>query len=156
MVEDPRGHIVDIGYKPADHVRGSFNADFFDMRIHLAFGVLKLTEIGTDLLTHQLIDRTDRLAWMQRKVAAHCGLGFLVQRQIDDVPIVIGQEFHQPDQKLTELAVEHRLGKNEEGSDRVVAVRALELGFDFRPASILLGKRLLYSSFFGRIQRHRG
>jgi hypothetical protein len=68
--------------KPVDHFHGSLNADLFDVRIHLAFGVLILTEIGTDLLTHQIIDRTDRLAWMQRE-AAHRGLGFPVQWQID-------------------------------------------------------------------------
>src|SRR5215467_13776050 len=146
MVEDSRGHIVDIGDKLADHVHGGLNADLLDVRIYLAFGVLILTEIATDPLAHQLVDRTDRLTWMQWQPAAHRGLGFPVQRQIDDVPIVIGQEFHQPDQKLTKLAVEHRLGKDEEGSDRVVAMRLLELGFDFRPASILLGKRLFYPS----------
>ena len=79
MVEDPRRHIVDIGYKPLDHVHGSLNADLFDVRIHLAFGVLMLTEKGADLLTRQLIDRTDRLARMQRE-AAHRGLGFSGQR----------------------------------------------------------------------------
>src|SRR5262245_5707938 len=45
VVEDPRGHVVDIGYKRADHVRGGLKADLRDVRVHLAFGVLKLTEI---------------------------------------------------------------------------------------------------------------
>ncbi|MGA2128570.1 MAG: hypothetical protein ABSG76_20755 [Xanthobacteraceae bacterium] len=41
--------------------------------------------------------------------------------------------FHHEDQPLTEPAVEHRLGKDEEGPDRVVAVRTQQLGLDFRP-----------------------
>src|SRR5215510_110177 len=36
MAEDPRGHIVNIGYKSADHVHGGLNADLLDVRIHLA------------------------------------------------------------------------------------------------------------------------
>src|SRR5262249_25175886 len=67
MAEDPGGHVVDIGDKTADHVHGRLHADLLDVCVQLAFGVLILTEVGTDLLTHQLIDRADRLAWRQRE-----------------------------------------------------------------------------------------
>ena len=79
MVEDPCRHTVDVGYKLADHVHGGLNADLLDVRIHLAFGVLILAEIATNPLAHQLVDRTDRLAWMQRE-AAHRGLGLALAK----------------------------------------------------------------------------